>query len=70
LISVTHDTGQIREVCDRAIWVDDGRIRASGDVDEIVRRYELATEIEEDDGARFCILAEAAAESTVDSEGS
>lgn len=59
LILVSHDMGQIKEMCDRAIWVDDGRIRANGDVAEVARLYELATEIEDDDGARFCKSVEA-----------
>jgi hypothetical protein len=43
------------------IWVDDGGIRASGGVAEVLRLYEDATEAEEDDGTRFCLDAEARA---------
>jgi lipopolysaccharide transport system ATP-binding protein len=59
LILVTHDMGQIRELCDRVIWVDDGRIRADGEVAEVVRLYEEAVQLEEDDGARFGLQIEA-----------
>ena len=59
LIIVTHDMGQIKTLCDRVIWVDDGGIRASGGVTEVLRLYDDATEAEEDDGIRFR-LADAA----------
>jgi lipopolysaccharide transport system ATP-binding protein len=59
LIVVTHDMGQIKALCDRVIWVDDGGIRASGGVAEVLRLYDNATEAEEDDGIRFR-LADAA----------
>jgi len=59
LIVVTHDMGQIKALCDRVIWVDDGGIRASGGVAEVLRLYDDATEAEEDDGIRFR-LADAA----------
>jgi lipopolysaccharide transport system ATP-binding protein len=61
LIIVTHDMGQIKTLCDRVIWVDDGGIRASGGVAEVLRLYDDATEAEEDDGTRFCLDAEARA---------
>ncbi len=60
LILVTHEMGQLREMCDRALWIDDGRIRANGDTAEVVRAYEEAAATEEDDGARFCIELEQA----------
>ena len=59
LIVVTHDMGQIKTLCDRVIWVDDGGIRASGGVAEVLRLYDDATETEEDDGIRFRFDAEA-----------
>jgi lipopolysaccharide transport system ATP-binding protein len=61
LIVVTHDMEQIRALCDRVIWVDDGGIRASGGVAEVIRLYDDATETEEDDGIRFRLDAEASA---------
>jgi lipopolysaccharide transport system ATP-binding protein len=61
LIVVTHDMEQIRTLCDRVIWVDDGGIRANGGVAEVLRLYEDATEVEEDDGTRFRFDAEARA---------
>jgi len=61
LIVVTHDMEQIRTLCDRVIWVDDGGIRANGGVAEVLRLYNDATEAEEDDGIRFRFEAEARA---------
>jgi len=61
VIVVTHDMGQIKTLCDRVIWVDDGGIRASGGVAEVLRLYDDATEAEEDDGIRFRFDAEARA---------
>jgi homopolymeric O-antigen transport system ATP-binding protein len=57
LIVVSHDMEQIRASCDRVVWVDDGRIRADGEVAEVLRLYDEATEAEEDDGARFAFDA-------------
>ena len=61
LIVVTHDMEQIRALCDRVIWVDDGGIRASGGVTEVIRLYDDATETEEDVGIRLRLDAEASA---------
>ena len=64
LIVVTHDMGQIKALCDRVIWVDDGGIRASGGVAEVLRLYDDATEAEEDDGIRFRLADAAGAASS------
>lgn len=56
LILVSHDREQIATMCDRVIWVDDGGVRASGSIDEVLPLYEQTTEFESDDGARFRIL--------------
>jgi lipopolysaccharide transport system ATP-binding protein len=61
LIVVTHDMEQIRTLCDRAIWVDDGGIRAAGGVAEVLRLYDDATEAEADDSVRLRLDAEARA---------
>ena len=61
LVLVSHDMEQIRALCDRVIWVDDGGIRASGGVAEVIRLYDDATEAEEDDGIRFRFDTEARA---------
>ena len=61
LILVSHDMEQVRALCDRVVWVDDGGVRASGEVAKVLRLYGDATECEEDDGLRFRLGAEARA---------
>lgn len=39
LVLVTHDTGSVRDFCDRAIWLDHGTIRAEGDPAEVIDEY-------------------------------
>lgn len=39
LIVVTHDLDSAVEMCSRAVWLEHGRIRASGPAAEIVRAY-------------------------------
>ena len=59
LVLVSHDMEQIRALCDRVVWVDDGGVRASGEAAKVLRLYDDATEYEEDDGVRFRLDAEA-----------
>lgn len=39
LLFVSHSIGQVRDLCDRAIWLDHGHIVADGEVNEICDRY-------------------------------
>jgi ABC-type polysaccharide/polyol phosphate transport system ATPase subunit len=39
LLLVSHSLDQIREYCDRAIWIDGGRLREDGPVDQILANY-------------------------------
>lgn len=39
ILFVSHDTGSVKNLCDRAIWIDEGRLRMSGDPDEVTRQY-------------------------------
>jgi homopolymeric O-antigen transport system ATP-binding protein len=66
LIMVTHDMEQIKTLCERVIWVDDGGIRAGGGVAEVLRLYDDATEVEEDDSVRLRLDARARAHLTHD----
>lgn len=36
---VSHDLGRIREMCDRVVWLESGRIRAVGEPADIVGQY-------------------------------
>lgn len=53
LVVVSHEDDQIAALCDRVIWVDDGRVRASGEVSEMLRLYREAASGAVDDGSRF-----------------
>ncbi len=56
MIIVSHGSENLRMLCDRAIWLDRGEIRAAGPAVEIVDRYEEAiggrTEFEDTRGAQ------------------
>lgn len=39
LLFVSHDVGIVRTLCDRAIWLDSGRMAAMGDVFTVTSRY-------------------------------
>lgn len=38
-VLVSHTPGTIRELCDRAVWIEDGITRASGTPDEVLLEY-------------------------------
>lgn len=42
VIMVTHNLGEIRKTCERAIWLDDGRVIMDGPTDEVVKAYEIS----------------------------
>ena len=39
LVLVTHDTGNVRHFCDRAIWIDHGQVRAEGKPGDVIDIY-------------------------------
>lgn len=39
LIFVSHDTGAVRSLCDRAMWIDKGEMRAIGDAKSVSEKY-------------------------------
>lgn len=39
ILFVSHALGAIRDICDRAIWIDEGHIRGSGPTQEIIKAY-------------------------------
>jgi lipopolysaccharide transport system ATP-binding protein len=41
VVLVSHQLNQIRRLCHRVVWIDDGRIRQSGPTIEVVNAYEL-----------------------------
>ena len=40
ILFVSHDASQVQRVCDHALWLEHGRVRAFGSANEIVPRYE------------------------------
>lgn len=40
IMLVTHNLNEIRQSCTRAIWMDQGVVRADGEVDEVISLYE------------------------------
>lgn len=55
LIFVTHDTGSALALCDRAIWLEAGRVRQSGPVDAVVEAYLADAYAGNDETGRFTI---------------
>ena len=43
VLLVSHNLETMRSLCQRAIWLDGGRIRTAGDATEVSRSYEAAT---------------------------
>ncbi len=39
IIIVTHAMDQIKEICDRAIWIEDGSIKKDGSAQEVTQAY-------------------------------
>jgi len=42
VVLVSHQLNQIRRLCHRVVWVDDGQIRQNGPTHEVVSAYESA----------------------------
>jgi len=40
VVMVTHNLNEIRETCSRAVWLDQGVLRANGSVDDVIALYE------------------------------
>ncbi len=41
IVIVTQSTQQIRDLCDKVIWIDDGKIREIGDPSTVCSHYEI-----------------------------
>ena len=44
VLFVSHSMNQIREMCERAIWLEHGQVRAIGETQEVCDQYEQDTE--------------------------
>jgi lipopolysaccharide transport system ATP-binding protein len=40
VVLVSHDAGTIRDLCNRAIWIEDGVLQKEGEAGEVVAEYE------------------------------
>ena len=47
VLFVTHDVNAIRRFCDRAFWLDRGKVQASGEVNSVVDKYVEFLKLEE-----------------------
>jgi ABC-2 type transport system ATP-binding protein len=43
VVLAMHSNSEIRRVCNKALWMERGRVRAFGPVEEVVSQYEAAT---------------------------
>ena len=39
MVFVTHSMGSVRKLCDRTIWLSNGKIKMDGDTNEVVEEY-------------------------------
>lgn len=40
VLFVSHDTNQVREICNKAIWIENGEIKEIGNASDVCSRYE------------------------------
>lgn len=45
VLFVSHGTGQVAQLCDTAIWIDNGAVRDIGPAREVTRRYDYDTHV-------------------------
>jgi len=57
IVLVTHDLDAVRSLCDRAIWLDEGKIQAEGTVDLVAEQYLNQVHLEDE---QILLQAEAA----------
>ena len=39
MVFVTHSMQSVRDLCDRAVWLYDGKVRMDGNTNEVVNEY-------------------------------
>jgi ABC-type polysaccharide/polyol phosphate transport system ATPase subunit len=39
ILFVSHAMDKVQEVCDRAVWIEEGRVAASGPTEDVIRSY-------------------------------
>jgi ABC-type polysaccharide/polyol phosphate transport system ATPase subunit len=43
IVCVSHDTDALANLCERGLWLDHGRVRADGPIDDVIDAYVEAT---------------------------
>jgi ABC-type polysaccharide/polyol phosphate transport system ATPase subunit len=43
IVCVSHDTEALANLCERGVWLDHGRVKADGHIDDVIDAYVLAT---------------------------
>jgi ABC-2 type transport system ATP-binding protein len=51
LILVSHEVDQVRELCTRAVWLEQGVLRMDGDVDQVLAAYRANDSLDRSRGA-------------------
>ena len=39
MVFVTHSLGSAKELCERSIWLSNGKIKMDGDTDTVIEKY-------------------------------
>jgi lipopolysaccharide transport system ATP-binding protein len=55
ILFVSHALAQVAALCNRAVWIDRGRIREMGEAKTVTETYHQALLVEKDDANRFHI---------------
>ncbi len=53
LLFVSHSMDEVRRLCSKAIWIDNGKVREKGLPDDVIKAYLAAADGEPDDLRRF-----------------
>lgn len=53
LLFVSHSTSELAQLCESALWIDNGRVREAGAVSQVIAAYSKAAMIEKDSLTRF-----------------
>jgi len=53
LVFVSHSPVEIRRICNKVVWIDDGKVRQEGHPDDVIQSYLSAADSEPDNMRRF-----------------
>lgn len=49
VLIVSHDMSTLRKLCNRMLWMQDGVTQAYGDVDEVIKKYEICMGVDNEE---------------------